>query len=197
MTYAHTCTGSDRILFVGTENWSSNAHPTGITYNGVAMNLVTQQGSVGFAYTDLYFLANPASGANNVVISWAGSTDCGSMASSYTGASNVSTVDSSNLGTDISASTLSVSTTSVADNCWGIAWSGNNGQGVSSVGGGTGTSRAATNGNIIFDSNGVIHPAGSRTFTVNVTNSGPIMLLVASFAPKIAVPSGFFFAANQ
>lgn len=36
ITFSHTCTGSNRILFVCTAN-NGGANVTGVTYNGVAM----------------------------------------------------------------------------------------------------------------------------------------------------------------
>lgn len=69
VTFAHTTTGSDRVLIVGA-SWRDGfplAVCTGITYNGVAMTALGdhKSGTLGIC---MYALVAPATGANNVVI---------------------------------------------------------------------------------------------------------------------------------
>ena len=85
-TYSHTCTGSNLILFVGVSTNSSSDLITGVTYNSVAMTLVDKQAGTSTNYSYLFYLINPATGANNVVVSASSSTTIYSGAVSYTGA---------------------------------------------------------------------------------------------------------------
>lgn len=80
LTFSHTVTagGADRALFVGVgvmDSNDANRPVTGITYNGVAMTKVDDEdtGSGTSERAELWRLVNPATGANNVVISTTGS----------------------------------------------------------------------------------------------------------------------------
>lgn len=107
VTWSHTCTGTNRAIRVGVSN-AFNTSPTGVTYAGVALTLITGASqnlpvdddnatfwaSVGF---------EPASGANNVVVTFAASTFdilCG--AHSVTGADTSNCVAASNKATGTS-----------------------------------------------------------------------------------------------
>jgi len=71
-TISHTTSGSDRYLLVYTaalDNGSPEA-VAGITYNGVALSFLATSG-IG---DELWGLVAPASGANNLVISFSGGT---------------------------------------------------------------------------------------------------------------------------
>ena len=76
-TLAHTCSGSDRMLHVVVAFDSVGGGApvvSGITYDGVAMTLVDDVGGGGAGRRlFLYQIAAPATGNNNIVVSW-GST---------------------------------------------------------------------------------------------------------------------------
>lgn len=177
VTYSHTCSGSDRLLFVGALSQGSD-NLTGITYNGVSMTQVNKQAK-GSDYLYLYYLIAPATGANNVVVSRSGSTGVlWSTSSSYTGARQSSVPDAqattSNSGTSITGTV-----TTVSDNCWlvGTAFCDNLGYSA-----GTGTTLRQTQSTVIFDSASATTPAGSDSLIINCTN-GNNAICVASFAP--------------
>ena len=69
-TVAHTHNaGADSYLYVVTG--SSSSFVTGVTYNGVAMTLVTNDTTTSTASNlRIYRLANPSVGANDVVVSY-------------------------------------------------------------------------------------------------------------------------------
>ena len=70
---SHTCTGTDRYLTVGVYLQGPSSVITSVTYAGVNM---TQLGAVNISATRilrLYGLANPASGANDIVGTYTGS----------------------------------------------------------------------------------------------------------------------------
>lgn len=77
-TYAHTCAAGTTLLTVCV---SLRGSPTGVTatYNGVSM---TSAGSVanGVRYAQIFTLNLPATGSNNVVVSWTGAC-CGAFCS--------------------------------------------------------------------------------------------------------------------
>jgi hypothetical protein len=84
-TFSHTCSGSDRILYVFLNTRFSDLS-TGVTYGGVAMTklgFVNDPNSLTSA--TLYRLVDPASGANNVVASFSSARTGLSTAISFTG----------------------------------------------------------------------------------------------------------------
>ena len=106
--------GSNRILFVGiyTANSSGGDVVSGVTYAGSAMTRIntvqnTQSGHQCRAY--LYYLLNPTSGANNIVVT--SSETVGLSAVSYTGAQQSGVPDASNTGTANYVSSVNVTTT--------------------------------------------------------------------------------------
>lgn len=104
LTFSHTCSGSDRLLIVttGALGFPPVAAPTGVTYNGVAMTQIwTEDYLEVFALeirSEAWYLVAPATGANNVVATWAlGAEHCASSVS-FTGSDQ-----SSPLGTPATA----------------------------------------------------------------------------------------------
>lgn len=91
LTIAHTCTGSNLVLVVVATIQGNAATVTGITYNGVAMTLGKKGGpDADNNQVYLFYLANPATGTNNIVITYSGNASPVFGAGiSYTGA-NVS-----------------------------------------------------------------------------------------------------------
>lgn len=179
VTWSHTCTGSDRILFVAAYVGTSNT--TTATYNGVSMTAINSLAMTGAAagqFIKLFYLVAPASGANNCVVSVTAG-DLYGFASSFTGAAQTGQPDSNNTGESSSTASLSVSTTTVADNSWlvGISYTGN----TPSAGANT-TIRGGTTVLKMIDSNSAQTPAGSYSLTVTQTASFA-GIAMASFSP--------------
>lgn len=116
LTWSHTMgAGSNGILIVA----ASYANPstgliTGVTFNGVALthidSSVANLGVGTGRAVDLWYLLNPASGANNVVITASGATSpLNGGAISLTGASGVGTSAKNN---STSSTSLSCTTSS-------------------------------------------------------------------------------------
>lgn len=187
-TFAHTCTGSQRFLFVSTLTDTNVV--TGMTYGGVAMTLLVSQATD--YHTTIYGLINPASGVNNVVISCSGSTNIIPQAISYTGVDQTTLPTVTNTGTDASSpQTLSLTTT--VNNSWIMGYQRRTvGAGASA---GTGTIvrlNDAVYALATYDSNGPLTPAGSYGLTVNYT--GTSYLAIVAFAPYVApTTNGNFF----
>lgn len=195
LTFSHTCSGTDRILFVATcANTGSTT--TGVTYGGVSM---TQVGSVtDIGPTEyLWYLVNPASGANNVVVTNSGSVTTGS-AISFTGASQTGQPDATYTGTSTTTSSFSSSITTVADNCFVVCTS-RTGNGFTLTGG-TNTTIGSQPDGIYFGSCGLWYstaaktPAGSATLNVTCTSQYFGGAIMASFKPVAVANSnpGFF-----
>lgn len=115
LTWAHTNTGSNRILVVGAFTDSGADDITGVTYNAVTMTQVgKRQGPTG-QWTYLYYLIAPATGANNIVASFTGTADLAGFGISFTGAKQTGQPDAS--VTNSGASSPGTTTlTTVADN---------------------------------------------------------------------------------
>lgn len=194
LTTAHTCTGTDRILFVGTVGKAGTDTISGVTYNGVAMTKIATAQVATRRYSTLWYLINPASGSNNVVISSSETNVIEGLAASYTGAKQSGQPDAQNTNTAVSSSSIAVSVTSVADNCWHMMFVGNT-SGGSTSSAGSGTTQRVTGstffvGNAMLDSNGPKTPAGSYTLNNNQTDGTSELAAVAvSFAPAGGAPA--------
>lgn len=189
LTYSHTCTGSDRILWViAYDRIAATTGITGITYNGVAMTQ-TSNGSQqvpGDRAISTWYLVNPASGANNVVISLASSFIAANSVS-YTGAKQSAQPDAVSKGTDTATTQTTGTLTTVANNCWTVF--GVKALGATPAAGSGCTQRASANGMYIFDSNAPITPAGSTSMVSTGGVSASWGWMMESFSPSISVSS--------
>lgn len=184
LTISHTCSGSNRVLFLHIQT-GSDATPTdltSVTYAGQNMTLVDRRSISATEFVYLYYIINPASGTNDIVISRTTSGFTGGNSASYTGAQQSGIPDAST--TNSGASPLATSITTIADNCWAVIAFTN---GSGNFGGITGgTARQSTSGRGIADSNAAITPAGNKTITID-GSGGTIWAVMASFAPAVAV----------
>jgi len=156
-TWNHTCSGSNRILFVSIIGDTSD-NITKCTYNGDAMTLLTK-GSNSARWVYFYYLINPDTGTNEIEIT--GYAYPTAVAASYTGVKQTGFPDSNSgrlTGTDVTSKT--VTNTVVASNCWLVMLSGTHDGNPSTAGSGT-TLRVQRTGEgtdtcAILDSNGVV-----------------------------------------
>jgi len=169
LTFSHTVTGSDPILFVGFVG-DLIANPdliTGVTYNGVAMTQVRASNLSGCErWVYLYGLTAPATGSHSVVITSSGVQWVLAGAASYTGASAVRNSTNSTSGTP--ATTWTTFLTPDTDACWMVLME--HARGASPTAGAGSTLRAVDAANAtwgLFDSNGPITPPSSYSMTTN------------------------------
>lgn len=193
LTFSYTTgSGTHRLLVVGLMGDSTSDLVTGATYAGSAMTLAQKLAPGGGGanrWTYLYWLLNPTSGANNVVISASSSTFIGALAADYTGVKTSGQPDATpvtNAG-GAAITTLTTSLTTVADNSWVILLENSYSGGPPSTAGSGATRRtfdAAFGAIGLFDSNGAVHPAGSYSMTTN-RGSGvsTINHILESFSP--------------
>ena len=194
LTWAHTCTGSNLILWVAVQLYqdtAGNGTITTATYNGVALTKYKDV-LTGSIYAALYYLIAPATGAHNVVITattTAGAKidDLFAQASSFTGVDQVTGVDASASGTGYST-TASAAVITVADNCEvidSIAKYGANAitKGANQTELNKDASNAAGGSSYLTS---LKTPAGSVTMSWTWTTAGDWSIVTASFKPATA-----------
>ena len=179
-TFSHTCSGTNRLLFVGGFNQEASSTITGVTYDGVALTEIDNSSQTNNSVS-LWYLIAPSTGASNVVITRSSSTNAlVGVAVSYTGCLQSGVPDSDNTGGSSSGSSLTIATTTVEDNCW-ITGIFRNEAGVNSAGANT-TMRNASS-IAMGDTNGSQSPAGSHSIGASWSGSVRNVGVVASFAP--------------
>ncbi len=188
LTYAHTCTGTNLILWVGVQTPFADTI-TGVTYNAVAMTRAkTEVNNANDTRVYLYYLIGPATGTNNVVVTSSGSVSMGSQAASYTGVAQSGQPDATGSNTTASDdTTLTTSITTVANNCWLVGYAENN-AGTNNTAGANTVMRGTASNRSIMDSGAAKTPAGGFSLIFNWTNANNATSVAASFSPFVAVP---------
>lgn len=186
--------GSDRLLIVVFDGDVATGADdiTGVTYAGVAMTLAAKKVGQINQNRNLYFyyLLNPASGSNTVVISYSGSHYILAGAANYTG---IGSLDATNTNFGFAATTLATSLTTVADNSWMMLASDGT-DGAHPAIAGAGSTRRAFDGTFgvwaFFDHNAAISPAASTSMTVDYQGNAFAAQIAVSFAPVGAAGGG-------
>ena len=180
-TWAHTCTGSNRILFVGFYTGTAFGSVTSVTYAGVEMKKINTVGG-GNTNSFLYYLIAPTTGTNNVVVTIANSDSLAGSSMSYTGANQTAQPDANTIGHS-TGTNLTDTLTVGAENSWAVLWFRNESDG-NSTGGANSVARigAGSGNNQGYDSGGEV-AAGSFSMTVNQGGSFEAWRNMASFQP--------------
>lgn len=180
-TWTHTCTGTDRYLFVNVLVGTNTDLTTGVTYNGVSMTRL--DGRTSDFYMTTYGLANPASGANSVVVTCSVATNIIPHSISYTGVNQTGQPEVLGRNNNTSSTSLTTTLSTSTDNSWTMKFMRKNTGGSATAGAGT-TVRVndTTYGLHCADSNGAITPAGSTSLILNHSTSSKWSLMYA-FAP--------------
>ena len=181
LTVSHTCSGLNRILFVGVIGSYLGDYITGATYNSVAMTLVDKQQISGDRWVYLYYLIAPALGTNNIVVSSSPSDYILLKAVSYIGALQSSQPDKKTKGS-ATGTTQTANVTTGANNCWMVGMFDPAGGGAT-AGAGTFLRVSDVNQQTIFDSNGSVGTSGSHSLIVNNNVSVPYAYVACSFLP--------------
>jgi hypothetical protein len=182
-TFSHTCSGTNRLLFVGGFNQEASSTITGVTYDGVALAEIDNSSQTNNSVS-LWYLIAPSTGANDVVITRSTSTNALlGVAVSYTGCLQSGVPDSDNTGGASSGSSLTIGTTTVEENCW-IVGIFRNEVAVNSAGSNT-TMRNSSSVSM-GDTNGSQSPAGLHSIGTTWSGSGRNVGVVASFQPARA-----------
>lgn len=180
LTFAHTCTGSQRALVLSVVGETTDVI-TGATYNGVAMTLV-RKGASGGRYLYAFYLNAPATGANNIVVSASGAAFIEGNAASYTGVSQSGQPEASSVfAGSTGATSFATSVTTVTANAW-VVLAALGQAGTITAGSGT-TLRATDLVGGILDSGAAIATPGSTTLNHNQASSNAIGGIALSLAP--------------
>jgi hypothetical protein len=191
-TKAHTCTGSNRILFVGVSVQSTTDDLTGITYNGVAMTRMGARvnGIAGSESQYLYMLVNPASGSNNVVFTCNATRTIRFNIVSYTGAHQSNQPSAGDTGGSGASTSLALTSTQGEGSPWFVMF-GRNDTGNYSAGTNT-TIRGNTSAFAICDTNGT----ATRTATMT-SGSGKQSGIICAINPASDYPDFRSFDFDQ
>ena len=158
-TWSHTCTGSTLILVVSSYNATGLDHTTGVTYNGVAMTKINSIAGTPaiISAVSMWYLVNPATGANNVVVTSSASDNQAGTSESFTGAAQSGQMDSNATGNNsqLSAGTFTLPTTVVASNCW-LVMGAIGDSATPTAGGGTTIRQSSGSGFATGDSNATV-----------------------------------------
>ncbi len=180
-TFSHTTgSGTDRYLLVGVigDVTSGANDPVSVTYNGVSMTLLDSMKAVngGNRYNYVWGLANPASGAHNVVVTFTGSHYILTGAIEYSGVQGVDVTTKSDALTN--SKTTSITTT--ANNSWPVIFSTTPGLLQTAGSGATERAEAASQYWAWYDSNGPVTPAGAYSMnTTSFSGSGICHIIIA------------------
>lgn len=181
LTFAHVVgSGSNRLLVVGIEGNLTTDNITGVTYAGVSMTLVAKFLSLNSRWEYMFYLLNPTSGSNNVVISSNATTNIVAASASYTGVKQSGQPDASSTADQLTGTNITGTVTVVAANSWLIAFGSN--QVTNSPTAGANTTIRTINARFMMDSNSD-QAAGSRSMNYDIGSSGSANMTIASFAP--------------
>ncbi len=184
-------TGSNGLLTLTGVNTAAGEWPTNTTYNSVNMTQDTYNANShingGSNDTAFYSLRGPSTGTNAVGIAWTGSPIVyGITVASYTGVSQ-GAWDSSNSvdsGTGTTTS-LAMSTTVVAANCWLLGFVINDQAAPSFSVGAERVANPRSGANSQFDSAGTVG-TGSQTDTATISPAAHTYYTIFSLAPVAA-----------
>jgi hypothetical protein len=192
LTWSHTVSGSNRLLHVSVaarDGGGTNNDATGVTYNGVALTKVRDDSSnFGTYRSSVWRLVAPATGANNIVVTFAGTVGIVAQASgvSLTGVDQT-TPDAGNNGASDGNSTItsiSASVTTTADNAWIIDVIKKGGDDIPADNGSqVAIYNVEDTGHYGVSRLGPITPAGATSVGWTWTNAANAVYSAAAYAP--------------
>lgn len=190
ISWTHTCTGSQLVLYVGVNVKGVGSGTTGVTYNSVAMTLIgTRSYASGNGEVTHWYLINPATGANTIVVTFAAASSGGEAGSiSLTGVDQTSPLDANNCNSGIGTA-ASVAVTTVADNAWVLDIFGQLTGSTSEAPGGSQTlrwDRSEVTAGGGGSSQGPITPPASTTMSWSIFASSFWAECATSFKPFVA-----------
>ncbi|MEK7546709.1 MAG: PxKF domain-containing protein [Patescibacteria group bacterium] len=183
LTCAYSVAGSDKVLYVNVGHFTQSAAISSITYNGVPLTKISEN-SLAEQYVDQWYLVNPSSGSNNLVITFSSTYIYGVFVESLNGVDQtapiLATSSRSQAVNDNTIVTLEATTTSGG---W-LVGSGYGGNGMPTAA--SSTIRATSTGvyGLLLDDN------GTNTGWLNMTahpHGGPSTdgMVGTSFNPAV------------
>lgn len=185
LTLAASSSNSIAVIFCTNGN---GAPLTGVTVNGNPATLIYSDNFDGSVYCSSFYYVNPPTTPVDYVATATNATDDVEIAVfMYSGAKQTGQPDSIVNGN--AAVSLTLSTTTSADNCWLVSASRNGASGPATAGTGT-TKRFPTSGSALAsygDSNGPKTPAGSHSMQWLGTS---VFAMMVSISPSTGGGSG-------
>lgn len=184
LTFAHTCSGINRILFVGIWGDILNDKITTTTYAGRRMTLVNKVlEPAGGRWTYLFSLIAPPLGANNVIATASSAISIAGMSASYNGVLQRNTIDTNSVAT-ITTTTSITSTLTTLDNGDWTFLVGRNGIGLAAAGAGSTLRQSSSNGLSLFDSGTTLSIAGAYNMTITGATASWATVMTAITAAR-------------
>ena len=186
LTYSYTVgSGSNRLLVVNLIGDTSADDISSVTYAGTAMTLVGKVQAPSNNWQYLYYLLNPASGSNNVVITAGSSHYLISEAASWYNVKQSAQPDASTTNTAAATSTsVTTSLTTVASGSLVVQGLWSYGHLAAGAGATPILTDTAFGGAGIFVSSGSpVSPAGNVSMTTISDGTSSTGVIMASFAP--------------
>lgn len=85
LTYSHTCTGSNLVMYVLCGQRFGTSGVSAVTYNAVSLTKLFEFDNGNLTSSIVYRLINPATGAHNVIVTEGGSRAVTAVSVSFTG----------------------------------------------------------------------------------------------------------------
>lgn len=192
-TVAFDATATDAYLVVQTLKASSQT-VSDVTYNGVAMTLIVGPNTGGTPTQTNYLwgLASPTTGTNDIVVSDSGAGTLVVDAILYSGSQQTTAVEASNSTSGTSASSISISVTTITDNAWLVGYFRSNSPSGGFTAGSNTVIRtdAAEGTRQLADSGAVQTPPGSFSLNATMESAANWGAMAFSLKPVAAVAVG-------
>jgi hypothetical protein len=193
-----TGSSSNLILaIIHDQNGGALGNVTGCTANGTAMTLwASHRDAVSVdRCTYVFALVAPAISTSYSIVATRSSTsfDMTAISAAYSGAAATNAADASNYVEQSSGASLSLTLTTVHDDCWCVSCVISNGTFSADTNATPLASKIADE--IYADSNATLGSAGAKTVAMTVTSGTAFGLFAVSFAPPtVAAVKGGFLA---
>lgn len=197
-TFSHTCSGSNRILWVVTGTHTSVASFSGVTYAGVAMTKsieLTNDGANG--RIALWYLRTPQEGANNVVVTISATDLISAGAVSFTGVDQNKVPSITNSSTTYPSGVTSYTLSATATENDNLAVLGGYAMSGATLTGGTNTTilsqpETTYHGTFMSCSTNQVIPAGSISLIHTSTSQGFAGVMALMSAAQLTGKTNIF-----
>jgi len=190
-TFSHTATGSNLILVVLVapgDPTLGDRTVSSVTYNGVSLTHIAADSDRGYERTEAWYLINPPTGAHNVVVTMGGSCENLDVYSiTLTGAKQTGQPDASHSRASSSASPVTDSVTTVADNSYVVSVAQTISTQTTGLSAGQSSIGFLNTGWTRASYSGPKTPAGSVTHGYTVASSTDGAMTIVSIAPSVDI----------
>lgn len=187
VSFSFDATQGDLLVVSAFHNGASE-DSLAATYNSSSMTAVNSgTGVTGVGYVKQFYMVAPTTGVNTVQITTGGAAFTAGMAVLYAGSKQTSQPDAQTTNSATSASSITTSVTTVADNSWAVLFAAAS-SGTPAAGTGSTFLHASASGYGMFDSGAALTPAGSKSMQ-STGSSANWRTVLASYKPNVASAS--------